>query len=72
MGTNWKNWRRCDIGSNWFVIFLWYNEIGDYIMAIKTQIKNDDVLDELLKKYNLELVLEPNKKNEKKEKKNKK
>jgi len=36
-------------------------------MAIKTQIKNDDVLDELLKKYNLELVLEPNKKNEKKE-----
>lgn len=43
-------------------------------MAIKTQVKNDDVLDELLKKYNLELVLDPKeKKNDsKKEKTNKK
>lgn len=38
-------------------------------MAIKTSIQNDDVLDELLKKYNLELVLEP--KEQKKDKKKK-
>lgn len=43
-------------------------------MAIKTQVKNDDVLDELLKKYNLELVLDPKekKKDSKKEKTTKK
>lgn len=39
-------------------------------MAIKTSIQNDDVLGELLKKYNLELVLEP--KEQKKDKKKKK
>ena len=39
-------------------------------MAIKTSIQNDDVLDELLEKYNLELVLEP--KEQKKDKKKKK
>lgn len=39
-------------------------------MAIKTQVKNDDVLDELLKKYNLELVLDP--KEKKKDSKKKK
>lgn len=43
-------------------------------MAIKTQVKNDDVLDELLKKYNLKLVLDPKekKKDSKKEKTTKK
>ena len=28
-------------------------------MALKTSVKNNDTLDELLKKYNLELVIEP-------------
>ena len=39
-------------------------------MALKTSVKNNDTLDELLKKYNLELVIEPKTQKEtKKEKK---
>lgn len=37
-------------------------------MGIKSTVKNNDVLDELLKKYNLELVLEPMKEKKKQEK----
>ena len=39
-------------------------------MALKTSVKNNDTLDELLKKYNLELVIETKtQKENKKEKK---
>ena len=42
-------------------------------MAIKTTVENNDVLNELLEKYNLEIVLEPKKeKKTKKQKKSKK
>ena len=42
-------------------------------MAIKTTVENNDVLNELLGKYNLEIVLEPKKeKQTKKQKKSKK